>query len=1182
MVTENNDKSKNFDRIISTFNIDDSATVNFVYGDVIEEIFMNSSKEIEKLKFVDLRFLLWEYACSNKLDSIFFDDHNKGFAFDSISYSNYMNKINGEEFKSDSPNHPNNVVHDKINHPDYRERAINKSWLDANLSVLKYSKIKDQDTIFQTTTSKPELLTQLNKLLEKNDFDNTIIVLNRFESILNSLSTAEINNLNNIFSEFSYQAKSRVKFFLILEQSKLNCEHSMFKEIPSLKSFLNIDSAFSNIQSKGDNNIFISTPNKNELERFLFKLEIKSLTDNSKERFRCLRFMLSMNQPLKKWNEIFTLLYEKKAPNKDDSYIYNLSDLKKVMKEIAKYNSTRFGSIKDDDRSALTRLKEDYVGIDDIVKTVESMVESYKLGEEKPKLVDGFRMHMAFLGNPGTGKTSVARLIGEVFLEENLLSKGHFIEAKSDDFIAGYLGQTAIKTADKCKEALGGVLFIDEAYAISQQKEGGSNSFGSEAIATLLQYMENHRDDFCVIMAGYTNEMRNFIKVNPGLTSRIPENNRLEFKDYNVQNLKTIFENNLKRKEVAYDKSVVDFAELIFQEKLKNRYNSSDPRMWGNARVAEELVQELIISAGINIANEDFKLKIEHYNKDKYKVILKKYNASSENKTAGTSKTAYEEIKAMGQQKVIDAIDDYLSFMEVNSKRGDDSSDFRPHIVLSGNPGTGKTTVARKFGRMLKERKILPSGNFVECKREDLVNTDAKERFESALGGVLFIDEAYSLTENDDPRGREIVNQLLTFMENNRKEVVVVLAGYSDDMRRFLESNPGLRRRVGREIEIDDFQPQKLVEIFNKKLEEYSDPKILLSEDLKNNIDVVFKYMYNFRDANFGNAGEVEKLKNAVYGNWAKRLTTLDPSISDETIQANNIWDTIDLPEEYQQCFKTIDESKELIFVNEKIAKMPVGDEFKTYSEFLVNQTKLNRFKAKSGNLISAPIRLSITSTNSAITDAVLNIFTELCIVLGKIKNSPIDQAIRVASPSSLTAGYVGQTTPKVNEFFKSAAGRVVVLNGVGDFVNNNGNSFYPEAISAILSNIERYSDRIVVVLVDSKERINAFLDNYPSFKSIFQDQIGIEANSPEQITSIIEHKLKEKGYHFELNIIFEKLGDVIKKDIESNKDSKSIVDATILKIEKNQTDRLIKLIKEKKEPSSEELSHLVIEDFSI
>lgn len=1167
---------ENFDRIISTFNIDDSATVNFIYGDVTEEIFINSQKldNVDKINFVDLRFLLWEYSSANEFDSIFFDEYNNTFTFDSLSYTNYLANLNHRAILSSEVN---NAVVDQEKHNVFSNRLLNKIWLDSKSNSLKYSKSKNQETIFPIGSNGfPSFLTQLNKLLENENFNNTIIVLNRFESIIKTLTVGEKNNLNNIFSEFSYRAKSKVKFFLILEQSKLNSEDSIFTEIPSLKNFLHIDSTFSKSQSKGDNTIFISTPNKNELERFLLKLEFSKGEVSKTERDRCLRFMLSMNQPLKKWNDIFTLLYKKYAPNKEDSYSYNLSDLKKLMKEIAKSNTSRFGSIKDDDRPALQRLKEDYVGIDDIIKMVESMVETCKLGKKNPKLVEGFRMHMAFLGNPGTGKTSVARLIGEVFLEENLLSKGHFIEAKSDDFIAGYVGQTSIKTADKCKEALGGVLFIDEAYSIS------SGGFGSEAIATLLQYMENYRGDFCVIMAGYTNEMRNFIKVNPGLTSRIPENNRLEFKDYNVQNLTTIFENNLKRKGVPFDKFVVSFAELIFQEKLKNRYNSSDPRMWGNARVAEELVQELIISAGNKIAEEDFKLKIENYNTDKYKVILKKYNASSESRTSGAPKTAYEEIKEMGQQKVIDAIDDYLSFMEVNSKRGDDSSDFRPHIVLSGNPGTGKTTIARKFGRMLKERKILPSGNFVECKREDLVNTDAKDRFESALGGVLFIDEAYSLTENDDTRGREIVNQLLTFMENNRKEVVVVLAGYTDDMRRFLESNPGLRRRVGREIEIDDFVPEKLVQIFNKKLEEYSDPKILLSDELKKNIDVVFKYMYSFRDANFGNAGEVEKLKNAIYANWAKRIKTLDPEIKQDTIDANNIWESIDLPDDYQQCFKSIDESKELNFVNDKIAKLPGGEEFKTYSDFLINQTILNRFKAKSGNLVSSPVRLLLTSNNSALIDAVLNVFTELLVALGKIKNIPIDQAIRVASPSSLTAGYVGQTTPKVNEFFKSAAGRLVVLNGVGDFVTNTGNSFYPEAISAILSNIERYADRIVVVLVDSKERINLFLENYPSFKSIFQHQVAIDASSAEQISNIIEHKLKEKGFQFENIDYSEILISSIKKDIENSKDSKSIIDGTILKIEKNQNDRLIKLIKDKKEPSDTELSNLTLEDFKI
>lgn len=1172
-------KQENFDRITSSFNIDDSATVNFVYGDVIEEIFINSTEEKAKIKYIDIRYLLWEYASANSLDSVFFDDQYNGFTFDSISYKNYMTQVTGTSKVAENVE---GTASSQIKHPEFIQRNVSRSWLDNNLNTLSYSKKKGEETLFHIANNIGELITQLNILLSKPEFSNTIIVLNRFESIVNQMTPGQKNSFNNFFTEFSYQAKSRVKFFLILEQTKLNCEDPIFIAIPSLKKFLFQDSSFSNSQSKGDSTIYIATPGKNEITRFLEKLEFTKGGVSKDERDKCIRFMLSVNQTLKKWNEIFNQLYTKHAPKKEDSYLYNLSDLKKQMKELAKSNSGRFGVIKDDDRPALQRLKEDFVGIEDIIKTVEDMVNTISIGKKNPKLVDGFRMHMAFLGNPGTGKTSVARLIGEVFLERELLSKGHFIEAKSDDFIAGYVGQTAIKTADKCKEALGGVLFIDEAYAMSQQKDGGSNNFGSEAIATLLQYMENHRGDFCVIMAGYTNEMKSFIKVNPGLTSRIPENNRLEFKDYSVDNLKTIFENNLKKKGLKYETSAVNFAELIFQEKLKNRYNSSDPRMWGNARVAEELVQELITSAGNKVADDDFKLGIDHFNKVKFKVLLKKFNEGNKGKGTSKQKTAYEEIKDMGQQNVIDAVDDYLSFMEVNNKRGDDSSDFRPHIVLSGNPGTGKTTVARKFGRMLKERKILPSGNFVECKREDLVNTDAKERFESALGGVLFIDEAYSLTESDDPAGKEIVNQLLTFMENNRRDVVVILAGYTDDMVRFLESNPGLRRRVGREIEINDFLPEKLVGIFNSKLDEYSEPKLILSDELKSNIEVVFKYMYNFRDANFGNAGEVEKLKNAIYANWSKRLKTIDPELSIETIDNNNIWDTQDLPDEYQQCFKAIDESKELLIIKEKINKLPGGEELKIYSDFLVNQTTLNKYRAKSGNLISSPVRLAFVSNNTSVLDSAINLLTELSIVLGKIKNIPLDQAIRSASPSSLTAGYVGQTTPKVNEFFKSAAGKVVVLTGVGDFVSNTGNSFYPEAISAILSNIEKYSDRIVVILIDSKERMNAFLASYPAFQAIFQNQILIDANSPEQITEIVKNKLTERGYVFEKDSANANLLDIIKKEMDSSKDAKSIIDSSVLRIEKNLTDRLIKLISSKKQPTNEELSILKEEDLKI
>ena len=150
--------------------------------------------------------------------------------------------------------------------------------------------------------------------------------------------------------------------------------------------------------------------------------------------------------------------------------------------------------------------------------------------------------HLVFSGNPGTGKTTVARILAQLYKEIGVLSSGHLVEVDRSGLVAGYVGQTAIKTQEKIDEAIGGVLFIDEAYTLVKEQ---SNDFGQEAIDTLLKAMEDNRRNLIVIVAGYTNEMNKFIESNPGLKSRF--NKYIEFPDYSLCELEQIFTNMCKQ-----------------------------------------------------------------------------------------------------------------------------------------------------------------------------------------------------------------------------------------------------------------------------------------------------------------------------------------------------------------------------------------------------------------------------------------------------------------------------------------------------------------------------------------------------------------------------------------------------------------------------------------------------------
>ncbi len=580
------------------------------------------------------------------------------------------------------------------------------------------------------------------------------------------------------------------------------------------------------------------------------------------------------------WNERQRLAVWMAAEGeKAGAWLQRLASLKRL--DIQTLREQRWLQSMPDPRSPQERLNS-LIGLENVKAHIARLAAS--LAQKKRRLEAGTitqakppMMHCVFMGNPGTGKTEVARLIGEIFRDVGLLRRGHLTEiSNAGDLVAGYVGQTAINVNRRVDEALNGVLFIDEAYQLTAE---GRGEFGREAIDALLPRLENERERLVVIVAGYPKLMEEFLKANPGLPRRFPILNRIHFPNFNAEELCLILLNMLRDKGLHWTPELETQLRTATVNIHKTNTNSEQ---FGNAGEMRELADALEMQRDMRVTQQqlavDEPLRVEDIPE-----IYQEYLTSTDD--VSELEAVLQELDAMvGLTPVKDFIRRQINRLQLEQRQRERGIQSKPrslHTVFTGNPGTGKTTVARLMGRVFKALGILNKGHVIVTSRADLVagyvgQTAPKTRakIEEALDGVLFIDEAYTLSRGSEQDfGQEAIDELVNSILQYQDRLVVIAAGYPNEMRQFIERNPGMRSRFTQYLEFPDYSLDELLKILKRatQIEDF-----VLSLEAEQQIRTYLHTLHDQNPHGFGNARAVENLLHDMKDRLATRIMTLE------------------------------------------------------------------------------------------------------------------------------------------------------------------------------------------------------------------------------------------------------------------------------------------------------------------
>lgn len=743
-----------------------------------------------------------------------------------------------------------------------------------------------------------------------------------------------------------------------------------------------------------------------------------------------------------------------------------------------------------------------YVGIEEIKNAVRDVVTTVENARKKggdEAAAGAVKTHYVFQGNPGTGKTTMARLFAEALSALGALPSGHLVEVTRRDLVSEYIGETPKLVSKAVRNALGGVLFIDEAHNLWM---GEHDNYGKEAVTTLVKDCLDLQGKFVCILAGYTTDIMRMMKCDAGLTRRFEK--FVNFRDYTGPELTMIFRNMAKGGESPVELSPeVDEQIGAFFDKVY----ATRTREFGNGGTVSNILKAAKNRMLVRVKEEKERGTFEPGTENTLRM------ADLENDGA---KKSVDEILAsfddlVGMSDVKEQIQSIARRARLNQRRmaaarGKVMVD-NIHIIITGNPGTGKTTVAKRLGQVFKAIGVLQTDRVVVKERKDLLNSFAnsaalnmQKAVEDAMGGVLFIDEAYSLmpvdkTGTKDRDGNEAIEALMTCMSERQGQFVTVFAGYKNQMDEFIaNANPGLKRRFTHSIHIPDYKVDELVEIFLRQAKSYGYTLTDAAVDLLNR---KVEEMVTAKDEKFGNAGEMVKLFDITTRRQADRV--VDAVTDDEifTIDAADI--PYDAPKKLsmEEILGKLDHLEGLQGVKTAVRELV---------DTLSIQQKRDEISGSKGS-INLDHYLFLGNPGTGKT-TVARIMGDIFYSLGIL---PSNKVIEL-SAKDLKAPYVGQTGPMTHAAMMRGMGGVVFIDEAYSITQGDGNvGFGQEAVAEILQVMENNKNKFICIAAGYHKEMGQWLNTNTGLKSRFTSTISFEDYNPAELTNIARNILTKK-----------------------------------------------------------------------